>query len=124
MRLINQDNSPVRVPSDVPLLSRLETGGVKFDRHWFLVCLETFSSCRTHLVRGPRRVPDDVDISVSDARYLLDQFLDLMTQVGTGGTAHGREGDSHPHRVVVYGGAADQTEIHNVDRDVGMGAGP
>src|SRR2546425_3806761 len=124
MRLINQDNSPVRVPSDVPLLSRLETGGVKFDRHWFLVCLETFSSCRTHLVRGPRRVPDDVDISVSDARYLLDQFLDLMTQVGAGGAAHGRKGHSNLHCVVVYGDAVDQTEIDNVDWYLGIVAVP
>src|SRR5256885_8625376 len=34
---------------------KLETGGGKIDRHSFVVCLATVSSCRTHLCMGPSR---------------------------------------------------------------------
>src|SRR5207249_3249245 len=99
--LVDQDNCPVGVLCDVALLLRLETGGVELDRHWFLVCLETFSSRRTHLVRGPRWIPDDVDISPLDTGYLLDHFLDLMTQVSTGWAAHSSERHTNLHSAVI-----------------------
>src|SRR5439155_18643269 len=122
--LVDQDNGPIGVLCDMPLLSRLETGGVEFDRHWLLVCLETFASRCAHLVRGPRWIPDDVDVSVSDTGYLLDQFLDLMTQIGAGRAAHGCKGHSNLHCITVYGDAVDQTEIDNVDWYLGIIAIP
>ena len=50
-----------------------------------------------------------------DARYLLDKFLDLMTQVRAGRAAHGCKGHSDLHGVTFYCDAVDQTEINDVD---------
>src|SRR2546425_5042141 len=101
MRLAYQDDGSVGVLGDVRFLHRLETGRIELDSDRFLVLLETFSRGSTHLVRGPWRVPDDIDVGILDPGYLLDQFLDLVTKVGTGRAAHGCKSHTDLYCIIV-----------------------
>src|SRR6266480_7281808 len=73
-----------------------------------------------HLVRGPGRLPDNLDFCLFHARDLLDLCLDLVHQVGMCGASDCGQGHADFDAVIIDCDSVNETEVYDVHRYLGI----